>query len=100
MKLIEAVVQQIKLPEVRDALYEMGVEDFMESDIVCHDQQKGQVMIFRGAKFTAKIVKKVKIEIITADESAEKIIEAISSIAKSGTKEDCRISVRPYLEVA
>ncbi len=100
MKLIEAVIQQIKLPEVRDALYEMGVEDFMESDIICHGHQKGQVMIFRGAKFTAKIVKNVKLEIITTDDSLENIIEAIGSIAKTGSREDCRIAVRPYLEVA
>lgn len=100
MKVIEAVIQQIKLPEVRDALYEMGVEDFMESDIICHGHQKGQVMIFRGAKFTAKIVKKVKLEIITADDSVENIIEAIGSIAKTESREDCRIAIRPYQEVA
>lgn len=100
MKLIEAIMQQTKLPEVRDALSEMGVEDFMESDILCHGHQKGHVMIFRGAKFTAKIGKKVKLEIIAADDSVEKIIEAIAAITKTGSGEDCRIAIRPYLEVA
>ncbi|MGA7828296.1 MAG: P-II family nitrogen regulator [Geobacteraceae bacterium] len=100
MKLIEAVLQQIKLQEVRNCLYEMGVEDFMESEITCHSHQKGHVRIFRGAELVAKIVKKVKLEIIVEDESAEKIIEAIGSIAKGEDREYCRIAIRPYLEVA
>ena len=98
MKLIEAVIHQLKLQEVRNALDEMGVEDFMESSIICRGQ-KGQVMIFRGAKFVANIVEKVKLEIIAADDSVEKIIEVIGSIAKTGRREDCRIAIRPYLEV-
>jgi len=99
MKLIEAVIQQLKLQEVRNALDEMGVEDFMESAVICHDRQKGQAIMFRGARFVAIIVDRVKLEIIAADESAGSIIEAIGSIARTGRKEDCRIAVRPYLEV-
>ncbi|HET6420619.1 MAG TPA: P-II family nitrogen regulator [Geobacteraceae bacterium] len=99
MKLIEAVIKQLKLQEVRNALYEIGVEEFMESEIICHGPQKGQIMIFRGARFVAKIVKRVKLEIIAADDSVDKIIEAIGSIARTGSKEDCRIAIRPYLEV-
>lgn len=99
MKLIEAVIHKLKLQEVRNALDDMGVVDFMESSVICHGHQKGQVMIFRGAKFVANVVEKVKLEIISADESADKIIQALGSIGKSGNREDCRIAVRPYLEV-
>ena len=98
MKLIEAVIHKLKLQEVRDVLDDMGVVDFMESSIICH-QQKGQVMIFRGAKFIANVIEKVKLEIISADDSADKILEAIGSIVKTGNPEDCRIAIRPYLEV-
>ena len=97
MKLIEAVIQQLKLQEVRDVLEEMGIEDFMETPILCH--QKGQTMMFRGASFMANIVEKVKLEIIAADESAGTIIEAVGAVARTGHKEDCRIAIRPYLEV-
>jgi nitrogen regulatory protein PII len=97
MKQIEAVIDQLKLQEVRNALADLGVDDFMESAIMCH--QKGQTMVFRGARFVANIVEKVKLEIIAADDSAARIIEAIGSIARTGRKGDCRISIRPYLEV-
>ncbi len=99
MKQIEAVIHQLKLQEVRNALDEMGIEDFMESAIKCHTHQNGRTMSFRGAKFVANIVEKVKLEIIAADDSVGNIIEAIGSIARTGRKEDCRIAIRPYLEV-
>jgi nitrogen regulatory protein PII len=99
MKQIEAVINQFKLHEVRNALDEMGIEDFMESAIKCHGHQNVQTMSFRGATFVANIVEKVKLEIIAADDSVGNIIDAIGSIARTGLREDCRIVVRPYLEV-
>jgi len=98
MKQIEAIIHQFKLQEVRSALEEMGIDDFMESAILCH--QKGQTMVFRGATFMANIVEKVKLEIIATDDAVANIIEAIGSISKAGHREDCRIAIRPYLEVA
>ncbi len=53
----------------------------------------------RGAMFVANILDRVKLEIVAADESVENIIEAIGAIARTGRKEDCRIAIRPYLEV-
>jgi nitrogen regulatory protein P-II 1 len=97
MQQIEAVIDQFKMPEVRNALEDMGIEDFMESTIKCH--QKGEVIIFRGAALMANIVEKVKLEIIAADDSVTRIVEAIGAIARTGRKEDCRIAIHPYLEV-
>ena len=98
MKLVEAVINRLKLEEVRSALDEIGVEDFMETDVITHSHQKDQVMTFRGARFVANLVDKVKLEIIAADDSVGKIIEAIGTIARTERKEDCRIAIRPYLE--
>lgn len=100
MKQIDAVIPKPMLQEVQNALDEIGVKDFMESAIMCHGHQKGQIMIYRGAKFVANIVEKVKLEIVATDDSVDKIINVISSIAKTGSREDCRISLRPYLEIA
>ncbi|MDD2540707.1 MAG: P-II family nitrogen regulator [Desulfuromonadaceae bacterium] len=98
MKQIEAIINRLKLEEVRSALDEIGFEDFMESDVISHSHQKGRVMIFRGARFVANLVEKVKLEIVAADDSTVKIVEAIGSIARTERKEDCRIAIRPYLE--
>jgi len=98
MKLIEAVINKLKLPEVRNALDDMGVEDFLESSVLCHG--KGRVMVFRGAKFAAQVAEKVKLEIIAADDASEKIIEVLGSLFQAGHREECRIAIRPYLEVS
>ena len=98
MQQIEAIIDQFKLQEVRSALESMGIGDFMESTIKCHE--KGQVMIFRGAKLMANIVEKVKLEIVTADDSVTRIVEVIGAIARTGRKEDCRIAIHPYLELS
>src|SRR5690242_8160672 len=81
MKQIEAIIHQFKLQEVRTALAELGIDDFMESAVLCHG--KGQTMMFRGATFMANIVEKVKLEIIAADDAAERIIAAIGAIART-----------------
>ncbi len=99
MQQIEAVIQPCKLNEVRNALDEMGIEDFMESPILYHTNQGRPTMKFRGAKFVANIVEKVKLEVVAADETVGKIIEVIGAIARTGNSEDCRIAIRPYREV-
>lgn len=96
MQQIEAVVDQFRLQEVRNALEEMGIEDYRESTVKCH--QKGLTMRFRGATFVATIVEKVKLEIVAADEAVAAVIETISAIARTGRKEECRIAIHPYLE--
>lgn len=96
---IEAVIQQFKLSEVRSALEAMGIEDFMESPVLCHTHQRQPPLSFRGARFGANIVEKVKLEVVVADEAAEKIAAAIGAIARTGDREDCRIAIRPYREV-
>lgn len=98
MKQIEAVIHRLKLEEVRGALDEIGVEEFTESDVITHRRRQGQVMTFRGARFVADLVGKVKLEIVAADDTVGGIIEAIGSIARTERKEDCRIAIRPYLE--
>ena len=100
MKLIEAVIKPCKLDEITSALEHIGIDDFMESVITCHRREKGQVMYYRGVKHMANFVEKVKLEIIAADESIEKIIEVIGCIAKTDRREDCRIFVLPFVEVS
>jgi len=98
MKLIEAIIKPVKLDEVKSALQQIGIEEFMESAIICHGRQKGQAMLFRGAEYMVNFVEKVKLEIIAADDAVGKIIEVIGSIAKTERREDCRIFIRPLSE--
>ncbi len=98
MKLIEAIIKPIKLDDVKAALRSLGIDEFMESPLVCHGRQKGQVMLFRGAEYMLNFVEKVKIEIVAADDAVGKIVEAIGTIARTERREDCRIYILPFVE--
>ena len=100
MKLIEAIIKPVKLDEVRAALETAGVDEIMESALICHGRQKGQVMFFRGAEYVANFVERVKLEIIAADDAVGKIIEVIGTIAKTERKEDCRIFILPFVDAS
>jgi nitrogen regulatory protein P-II 1 len=97
MKLIEAVINRLRLQEVRSAMDELGVVDVMESAVTCH--QQGQVRIFRGLRFVAQVAERVKLEIVSADDSAGNIAQAIGAVVRSGSPAECRIAIRPYQEV-
>ena len=97
MQRIEAVIGQDRMSGVRDALEGIGVDDFMETAIHCH--RRGMTMSFRGATFVANVMEKVKLEIIAADEAVARIVAVIGASARSDRPEECRIAVRPYLEV-
>ncbi len=99
MKMIEAIIKPVKLEEVESALQAMGVEEFMESALICHGrQQKGQAMLYRGTEYVANSVEKIRLEIIAAEDSVGKIVEAIRTIAKTERREDCRIYILPFVE--
>lgn len=98
MKLIEAIIKPVKLEDVKTALRNIGIEEFMESALICHGRQKGQAMFFRGAEYMLNFVEKVKLQIIAADDAVGKIVEAIGTIARTERREDCRIYILPFVE--
>lgn len=98
MKRIEAIIKPVKLDDVKSALANVGIEDFVESAIFWHGRQKGESMIYRGAEYVSSFVEKIKLEVIAADDSVGKIIEAIGNVAKTERREDCRIYVLQFVE--
>ncbi|MBF0497926.1 MAG: P-II family nitrogen regulator [Deltaproteobacteria bacterium] len=98
MKLVEAIIKPVKLEEVKSALQRIGIEEIMESALICHGRQKKQMMFYRGAKYVVDFIQKTKLEIIAADDSVGKIVEVIGNIAKTERKDDCRIYILPFNE--
>ncbi|MBF0555698.1 MAG: P-II family nitrogen regulator [Nitrospirae bacterium] len=98
MKLVEAIIKPVKLEEVKSALQKIGIDEIMESALICHCSQKKQMMFYRGANYSVDDVQKTKLEIIADDDSVGKIVEAIGNIAKTERKDDCRIYILPFNE--
>ena len=98
MKLIEAVIMPTNLKKVKRALQAIGIETIMERKLICHCWEMKESLLSRGTEFMMEFVDKVKLEIIADECSVGKIRELIRTSVKTEQKEDCRISIYPYVE--
>jgi len=98
MKLIEAIIPPVKLEEVNAAMQHLGVEEIMESEIISHGSTKVENLSYRGAEYAIDFIKKIKVEMIVADNLVAKVVKTIIDIAKTERKEDCRIFILHFIE--
>jgi nitrogen regulatory protein P-II 2 len=95
MKMVMAIIKPFKLEEVRQALDGLGIEGLTVTEVKGYGRQKGHTEIYRGAEYEVSFIPKVKIEIIVQTESVEKVVEAVSTSAKTGQIGDGKIFVSP-----
>jgi nitrogen regulatory protein P-II 1 len=88
---VEAVIQTSKLDAVKDALHEIGVEGMTVLEASGHGRQKGHTEFYRGREYTVDLIPKLKIEMVLADEMAEKAVQAIVKSARTGKIGDGKI---------
>ena len=98
MKMIETIIRPINLAEVKAAMQQLGIEEIMESEIISHGGKKAETMSYRGAEYATDFIKKIKVEIIAADDLVAKAVKRIRDIAGTGRKEDCRIFVLSFID--
>jgi nitrogen regulatory protein P-II 2 len=95
MKLVTAIIKPFKLEEVRDALTGIGVQGMTVSEVKGYGRQKGHTEIYRGAEYAVNFLPKVRIEVAVDSQHVERVIEAISTAAKTGQIGDGKIFVSP-----
>jgi nitrogen regulatory protein P-II 1 len=93
MKKIEAIIRPHKLDEVQEALQEAGFRGLTVSETRGYGRQKGHKEIYRGAEYNINFIPKLKIELICPDHIAEKAIDLIMKIARTGQVGDGKIFV-------
>jgi nitrogen regulatory protein P-II 2 len=93
MKLVIAIIKPFKLEEVRDALTNIGVAGLTVSEVKGYGRQKGHTEIYRGAEYAISFLPKVKIEVAIPTDRVDRVIEAITSTAKTGQIGDGKIFV-------
>ncbi|MFZ1081210.1 MAG: P-II family nitrogen regulator [Candidatus Kryptoniota bacterium] len=95
MKKIEAIIRPFKIDDVREALIEIGIKGMTVSEVKGYGRQKGHTEMYRGSEYQIDFLPKMKIEIITPDESVDKIVDTIIKSAKTGQVGDGKIFVYP-----
>ena len=93
MKKIEAVIKPFKLDEVKEALQEVGVQGLTVIEAKGFGRQKGHTELYRGAEYVVDFLPKVMVIIVVEDNLAERVIEAITTAARTGRIGDGKIFV-------
>ena len=99
MKKIEAIIKPFKLEEVKDALWESGIERMTVSEVKGFGRQTCHTEIYRGSEYMVDFLPEIKIEIVVADERADSVLDTIVQAAKTGKIGDGKIFVSPVESV-
>jgi nitrogen regulatory protein P-II 2 len=93
MKIVMAIIKPFKLDEVRDALTAVGVQGLTVTEVKGYGRQKGHTEIYRGTEYAVAFLPKLKIEVAVSSDQVDKVVDAISSSAKTGQIGDGKIFV-------
>ncbi|MDX1402881.1 MAG: P-II family nitrogen regulator [Woeseiaceae bacterium] len=99
MKLITAIIKPFKLDDVREAVAEIGIKGITVSEVKGFGRQRGHTELYRGAEYVVDFLPKAKLELVVADEIAERVIEAIVTTARTGKVGDGKIFVADLQQV-
>lgn len=84
MKLVIAIIQPYKLEEVKEEFYRVDINLLTVSEVLGHGRQKGVTEVYRSARETGNLLRKVRLEIAVNDNFLEPTIKAIIKGAKTG----------------
>ena len=93
MKLIIAIIQPHKLPDVKQALFDSEVYLMTVNTVLGSGRQMGYTETYRGVPEEVNLLNKVRIEIAVNEDFVEPVIEAIIKGANPGNIGDGKIFV-------
>jgi len=99
MKLVAAIIKPFKLDDVREALSEIGVSGITVTEVKGFGRQKGHTELYRGAEYVVDFLPKIKVEVAIGADLAERVVEAITSAARTGKIGDGKIFVYDLAQV-
>jgi len=93
MKLVIAMIQPHKLPDVKQALFDADVHKMTVTNVLGCGQQRGFSETYRGVVHEINLLKKVRLEIAVNEEFVETTVNAIIKGAKTGSIGDGKIFI-------
>jgi nitrogen regulatory protein P-II 1 len=99
VKLITAVVKPYQLEDVNEALRTLGVVGMTVTEVRGYGRQRGHTEVYRGAEYRIDLVPKVRLDIVTDDDLARHVVDAIADSARTGQIGDGKIWVTPIDEL-
>ncbi len=97
MKKIEAIIRKTKFDEVKNALYDAGIEFFSFWDVRGVGQAR-EGRMYRGVIYDTSSIERIKLSIIVRDKNVEKTVKAVLTSARTGEIGDGKIFIIPIEE--
>ena len=95
MRLITAVINAVKLDDVRAALLAFGVHGMTVSESSGYGRQRGHTEVYRGAEYTVQFIPKLRLEILVADDDSDDIVDVVVRAARTGKIGDGKVWAAP-----
>ena len=93
MKMIVAIVQPTKLPDIKKALFEADVRKMTVSNVIGCGQQAGYTESYRGSVIEVNLLKKIRLEVAVNEDFVKPTLDAIIKGARTGNIGDGKIFV-------
>ncbi len=95
MKLVTAIIKPFMLDQVREAVMQAGAHGMTVTEVRGFGRQKGHAEIYRGAEYASSFLPKLKVEVAVEANLVAKIVETLSTAARTGQIGDGKIFVTP-----
>ncbi len=95
MKMIEAIIREEKLEAVKAVLEKNGYFGMTVSEVSGRGRQGGLTLQWRVGEYKIEFLPKIKVEVVVLDEDVAKILNAITSVTRTGEIGDGKLFVIP-----
>ena len=99
MKLVVAVVKPFKLDDVKNVLKNLGIQGMTLTEAQGFGRQRGHTEVYRGAEYAVEFVPKIRVEVLVAEEFADRVVDAILGAARTGKIGDGKVWISPAEKV-
>ena len=99
MKLVTAIVKPFTLDDVRHAVEAVGVLGLTVTEVQGYGRQRGHTEVYRGAEYAVEFVPKIRVEVLVAEEFADRVVDAILGAARTGKIGDGKVWISPAEKV-
>ena len=99
MKLVTAIVKPFTLDDVRHAVEAAGVLGMTVTEVQGYGWQRGHTEVYRGAEYAVEFVPKIRVEVLVAEEFADRVVDAILGASRTGKIGDGKVWVSPAEKV-
>jgi len=95
MKKIEAIIKPFRLDDVKDALFDQGIEGMTVTEVRGFGRQRGHTELYRGAEYVVDFLPKIKVEVVVPADRVDEVVDAIANAARTQRIGDGKIFVLP-----